>query len=248
MRQRPSWFNFGTVDVAHNRELWCSQVQFTPDVPKYFNPIFNVFPPIPVLGADSPPVGLGFCVQLTKALIDFQPSNTITLPAELSPPLKKQRFALQFRVCGAIECPSSKDIDGIPVQGPSQPSTNDKGPLPPVVLRGPLNCFCLDIFVIGHFERALIAGQESIIGKVDDMDIVDIKPDTLEANIICYVKTAVSVVLREKLTFPLSTLGLSFPLFGLATVTLTPTPNPPIPNNPAVEEDQLKIFITMKVI
>ncbi len=248
MRQRPSWFNFGTVDIAHNRELWCSRVDFTPDVTKYSNPIFSVQPPVPVLGADAPPVGLGFCVQLTKAQIDFYPSNVISLPSELAPPLKKQRFALQFQVCGAIECPSSKEVDGIPFPGVNVAGMAAKEGLPPVVLRGKLNCFCLDVFVVGHFERALVAGQESLLGKVDDMDIVDIKPDALEENIICYVKTAVSVVLREKLTIPLSALSLSFPLFGLATVTLAPTPNPPVPNNPAVEDDQLKIFITMTVV
>src|SRR5260370_10330043 len=122
MRQRPSMFNYATADVASNRELWCSRVDFTSDVTKYFNPIFSVQPPIPVLGADSPPVSLGFCAQLTKALIDFHPSNVISLPAELSPPLNEQRFALQFRVCGAIECPSSQEIDQIPVHGPNQPN------------------------------------------------------------------------------------------------------------------------------
>ena len=247
MRQRPSLFNYGTADVAGNREMWCSQVQFTKDVTKYFNPIFSVQPPIPVIGADSPPVGLGFCVQLTKAQIDFHPGNVISLPSELSPPLKEQHFALQLQVCGAIECPSSKDIDGIPVQGPNQPATGVHESGPPVVLRGQLNCFCLDVFVVGHFERALIAGHESLLGKVDDMDIVDIKPDALEANIICYLRTA-CVVFREKLAIPLSTLALSFPLFGLATVTLSPTPNPPVPNNPAVEDNQVKVFITMTVI
>jgi len=40
---------------------------------------------------------------------------------------------------------------------------------------------------------------------------------------------------------------LSFPLFDIATVTLAPSPNPPVPNNPAIEEDQLKIFIKMTV-
>lgn len=80
------------------------------------------------------------------------------------------------------------------------------------------------------------------------MDIVDIKPDALEDNLICYLKTTVNVILREKLTIALESLMLSFPLFGLATVTLTPTPDPPIPNNPAVEDDELKAFVTMTVI
>jgi hypothetical protein len=247
MRQRPSLFNYATADVAKNKELWCSKVDVTHDVIKYGNPIFTVENPIPVFGADSPPVGLSFCAQLTKAELDFHPGNVINLPAELNPPLPEQHFSLQFMVCGAIACPSERDIDGI--QPTQPPSEKDRGnPPPPIVLKGKLNCFCIDVFVVGHIERALIAGKESLLGKVDDMDIVEIKPDPLEQNLICYLKTAVNVILREKLTIAIEKLFLSFPLFGLATITLSPTPNPPVPNNPAIEDDQLKVFINMKVI
>ena len=58
---------------------------------------------------------------------------------------------------------------------------------------------------------------------------------------------AVTAVLREKLAIQMERLALSFPLFDIATVTLSPSANPPVPNNPAVEEDQLKIFIKMTV-
>jgi hypothetical protein len=55
----------------------------------------------------------------------------------------------------------------------------------------------------------------------------------------------VNVVLREKLAIALDALALSFPLLDMGTITLFPTPNPPVPNNPAIEQDQLKVFITM---
>ncbi len=247
LRQRPSYFNYATTDVALNRELWCSPVDYTPDVPRYGNPYFTVMDPLPLVGADSPPVALDFCAQLTKAQIDFHPGNTFTLPGELGPPLREQHFALAFQVCGAVACPTQTQIDHVPVPPPEQHAKDPKHNGPPVVLHGKLNCFCLDVFAIGHFERSFIAGTEALVGKVDDMDIVDIKPNALEDNIICYIRSTVSVVLREKLVIPIEKLTLSFPLFNLATVTLSPTPNPPVPNNPAVEEDQLKIFITMTV-
>jgi hypothetical protein len=101
---------------------------------------------------------------------------------------------------------------------------------------------------VGHFERAFILGRESLLGTVDGVEIVDIKPVGLENSIECYIKTAVTLTLRQKLAIPLATFFVSFPLFGMGTVTLSPTPNPPVPNNPAIEEDQLKAFITMKVI
>jgi len=246
MLQRPSMFNYATADVAGNRELWCEPVPFTSDVIHYKNPLFTVMPPIPVIGVDSPPVGLSFIVQVPKAEIDFYPSNVIALPKELKPPLANQHFALHITVCGALGCPSEQEIDRIP--DPNQTFATEQQPVTQVHLPGVLNCFCLDVYVVGHFERAFIHGQESLLGKVDDIDIVDIKPDQLEENIICYIKTAVTLVLRQKLAIPLATFFISFPLFGLGTVSLSPTPNPPVPNNPAIEDDQIKAFITMTVI
>jgi hypothetical protein len=246
MRQRPSLFNYATADVAANPELWCAQIPVTSDVTNRHNPLFTIMNPLPVFGADAPPVGIGFCAQLVEAELDFHKQNVIPLPAELNPPLKEQRFSFHFRVCGAIDCPSPKLIDRIPIVTDRRQKRRDKGRV--VVFPGTTDCFCLDVFAVGHFRRQQVGAQHRLVGEVDSMDIVDIKPDALEDNLICYLKTTVNVILREKLTIALESLMLSFPLFGLATVTLTPTPDPPIPNNPAVEDDELKAFVTMTVI
>ncbi len=244
MRQRPSWFNYATADIASNRELWCSKIDVTKDVVKYGNPFFTIMPPLPLIGADSPPIGIGFIAQLTRALIDFHPGKTIGLPAELNPPLPKQRFSLEFDVCGGLGCASEKEIEQIPVGGSSPNAAGEGGHnQKQVVLRTRPICFCLEVFVIGHFTLQ----NGFLLGHVDNIDIVDIKPDELEANLNCYISMCVNAVLREKLAIQMEKLTLSFPLFNLATVTLSPSPNPPIPNNPAVEEDQLKIFIKMTV-
>lgn len=250
MRQRPSLFNYATADVAPHPELWCGKVDHTADVTNHGNPLFTIMDPLPVFGADAPPVGLGFVAQLLQAQIDFHKGNTIQLPAELNPPLPQQRFALHFRICASIACPSPKLIDRIPVGDGRQVGAAEgkQPPKPPIVFPGDTHCFCLDVYAIGHISRQVVAGRDALVAKVDDMDIVDIKPDALEDNLICYLKTTVNVVLREKLTIALETLMFSFPLFGLATVHLAPTPNPPIPNNPAIEDDELKVFITMTVV
>lgn len=249
MSQRPSLFNYATAGVAANPKLWCTKVAHTADVTKYGNPLFTILPPLPLLGADAPPVGIGFCAQLVQAQIDFHPGNTVTLPTELNPPLQEQHFALHFRVCGAVECPSPELVDHVPVSGDPAGRDNQKQPPgPPIVFPGVTHCFCLDVYAVGHIVREFIAGREALVASVDEMDIVDIKPDALESNMICYLMTTANVVLREKLTIAIETLMVSFPLFGLATVTLSPTPDPPIPNNPAVEDDQVKVFITMTVI
>jgi hypothetical protein len=247
MRQRPSWFNFATVDVAANRELWCQIPEFTVDVTTFGDPIFTILPYLPVLGADSPPVGLGFCVQLVRAQIDFHPGNVIALPPELGPKLKEQQLAIEFRVCGGIGCPERGILDRIPV---TPPRDKDERPqIPPLVpVPGQINCFCLEVFAVGHVEREFINSVERLVVKVDGIEIVDIKPERLEANLECYVRTAVSLYLRQKLAIPLQTFFVDFPLFGLGTVSLLPTPTPPVPHNPAIEDNQLKAFVTMKVM
>lgn len=252
MRQRPSLFNYGTKDLLDYKEFWCKEIDYTQDVTKHSNPIFTVEDYLPVLGADSPPVGLSFCAQLTEVKLDFHPGNTITLPAELSPPLGEQRFSLHFQICGTIGCPSDDQVDTIQPTPP--PTYGEKGPTapPPVNLHGNPNCFCLDVFAIGHVERIFVAGKESLLGKVDDVDIVEIKPDALEENLTCYLKTAVNVILREKLTIPIEKFFFSFSLPTTlfsppTTISFSPTPDPPIPYNPAIEDDQLKVFMTMKV-
>ena len=69
----------------------------------------------------------------------------------------------------------------------------------------------------------------------------------MSLRIECYIRPAVTLTLRQKLAIPLA-MFVSFPLFGMGTVTLSPTPNPPMPNNPAIEEDQLSAYVTMTVI
>jgi hypothetical protein len=242
-RQRPSWFNCATADIAGNRELWCSKIDVTSDVIKYKNRFFTILPPLPILGADAPPIGVGFIAQLTNALIDFHPGNQFALPPQLSPPLKPQHFALTFRVCGGLGCASEKEFEQIPIGGTQHIAEAAVIPEKQVVLRTQPICFCLDVFVTGHVSLQ----NGFLLGHVDGIEIVDITPDGLESNLECYLKMCVTAVLREKLAIQMEKLTLSFPLFDIATITLSPSPNPPVHNNPAVEEDQLKIFIKMTV-
>jgi hypothetical protein len=247
-RQRPSLFNYATADVAANRELWCQIPEFTADVTRFGNPIFTILPYLPVIGADSPPVGLGFCVQVVRARVDFHPGKVISLPPELGPTLKEQQLALELKICGGIRCPDLDVLDRIPVTPSGAAGRENRRRVPPVVeLPGKMLCFCIEVFATAHVAREFINGKERLVGKVDGIEIVDVKPDTLEANMECYIRTALTLFLRQKLAIPLQTFFLSFPLFGLGTVSLSPTLNPPVPHNPAIEEDQLKAFMTMTV-
>lgn len=246
MRQRPSLFNYATQYVKDHPQLACRFPDHTIDVTNHGNPLFGLENAIPIFGADAPPVGLNFCAQLVDAKIDFHPSNVITLPAELNPPLKPQHLAMMVTICAGIDCPVQEFIDQIPPGSPFGNLAGRDQSQPPefVPPTRKLICFCLSAFVVAHVEMVTVAGKACLVGKVDGVDIVDIKPDELENGINCYLRTTMEVLLREKLCIPMEKLTLSFPLFNMP-ITLAPTPNPPVPNNPAVENDQLKVFVSI---
>lgn len=247
MRQRPSWFNYATQYVNDHPQLSCKPVAHTIDVTNHNNPLFTVVGPIPILGADSPPVGLNFCVQLVKAEVDFYPGNVVNLPAPLNPPLPQQHLAMHVQICGGMDCPSEFLDKFLPTPDRS-PAGEDKQPSQQVVPpTRKLLCFCLDAFLVAHVAVQNIGGKPCLVGIVDAVDVVGIEPKGLSANINCYLKTTFELLLKEKLIFPISTMLFDIPLLSLATITAQLTPNPPIPNNPAIEEDQLKVFITLTV-
>ena len=248
MRQRPSLFNYASQYVIDHPEVACSPVDHTIDVTNHRNPLFKLLGPIPLFGVDAPPVGLNFSAQLVEAKIDFHPGNVINLPAELNPPLPAQHMALKLRVCGGLDCPSQDFINQIKPDPPDNTQGKDEGrqPQAPIVPASrKLLCFCLDAYVVAHVDLESVFGKPGLVGKVDGVDIVDIKPDNLEETINCYLRTTLELLLKEKLAIPLEKLALSFPVFGLGSITLTPTSNPPIPHNPAIEEDQIKAFVTI---
>ena len=184
----------------------------TNDVIKYGNPLFTIMDPLPLLGADAPLVSIGFIAQLTAAKVDFYKGNTITLPAELA--RRSRSSGSPYNSAAAPRSAvrrrdwSIASLSDKPAQRREERGQPQKGP--PIFLPGQTNCVCLDVFIVGHVERQFIAGREAILAKVDEMDIVDIKPDALEDNIICYLKTSVNVVLREKLSDRASDIDAEF--------------------------------------
>lgn len=243
MAERPSLFNYATSDVVADPKLWCAEVPHTVDVTNHSNPLFTTVQPLPLLGSSDPTVSIGFCAQVTSAQVDFSPENIIAIPPGLQSGLPAQQLALQLKICGAIECPTPDEINQVPAGG--QFSDQGQKGSQSITLRGSLNCFCLDVLAIGTVTRLSVAGVPSLLAQVTKVDIVGLEPQGLAANLACYVKTTINVVLREKLTIAIKTLMLSFSLFDITTVTLEPTPNPPIADNPAIDDNQLKAFMTI---
>lgn len=250
MRQRPSLFNYGTSMLLSNPELLCKEIDIAPEVIAAGNPIIKVLPPLPVIGTS---LGLNFCVQATKGEIDFHPGNVFSLPPELNP-LASQRFAVHFQACAGIGCPSRE------VRIPGKPSyrTNDaRSPdndfaslFPPqrdvtVVPTSRLDCFCLDLFATGRASVSGPVGYQKMLLGVDGIEIVDLRPEALENNIECYALLALNQGILPTIGETISNIAFDFidlpDSLGKLRVSAATT----VPNNPAIEDDQLKAFINV---
>jgi hypothetical protein len=249
MRQRPSLFNYATALIALLPWLACKKIDASPDIATYDNPLFTVEGPLPIFGADSPAVSLNYCAQLTTALVDFYPGNTVDLPAEMNPPLAKQHFAVQAQICAGLDC-AAQQVNEIPPDPPGKEPI--RGPAPeqqPIIPTGrTLDCFCLDVYAIGAAQIEELFGNPTLVVTVDAVDVPELAPPGMKDAVDCYLLDTARLVLREKLNFPLvQTFFFNLTFLSLPNITVAPAPNPPIPNNPAIENNELKVFIDFKV-
>lgn len=268
--QRPSLFNYGTAEVAKNGKLVCSDVKTHPIVDARNNPYFTIVDPLPVPGTN---LALNFVVQLSDIKVDFHPGKSVALPAELNGPLAPQRLAISLTVCGGIGCPDDEQLERLvpspKVPGPNQPKdpkfsatrggdrTNAEQPkVAPVVLsaRKP-DCFCLSAFVTGGVRIANYDGRPYLEPFLEGFEIVDIKPEGLENSLECYIKVMMKLVVLPGLRMLLERAPLNltkgatdfFPAPTNVKISAQPT-SAALPNNPAIEDDQLKVFVKAEVV
>lgn len=234
MRQRPSLFNYGTSLLLSNQQLLCQNIDVAPEVLRAGNPVITVLDPLPVIGTNF---GLNFCAQITKGEIDFHQGNIITLPPELNPPLANQRLGIHFQACGGIGCPPTR----LPFPG----RLSFLRPREIVVLpASKLDCFCLDLFATGGAGITGPVGNQKIQLTVDDIEIVDLKPESLENSIECYALLALNQGIIPPLAESISNIAfgvINLP-GSLGKIRISAST---VPNNPAIEDDQLKAFINL---
>lgn len=262
MRLRPSLFNYGTAFIAQNPELLCHKIEADSMVYARNNPLITVEPALPVLGTNGL-VGMNYCVQLLDMKIDFHPGNSITLPPELGI-LKKQQFALSAKACAGLGCPDEETLRTLekvfdrintPIfvdeyvnsntlsHVPSQ-VTHDKRINPVVIPTRKLSCFCLEVFAVGHIEINQVGNRFIFKPKLDGLELVDLRPQGMEDAIECYVASVIRLGLLPRLQVALEKIVFD-QMSEILTVTLKPTPG--LPNNPAIEGDELKAFINMEI-
>lgn len=249
-QQRPSLFNYATQYIADRPGLLCEVIKAHEIVGKRANALVTVVDPLPIPGSSY---GVNFAAQLVELALDFHPGNQFTLPPEFTPPLGEQRFAVKLKLCAGIGCPSQDLIEELIPPPTTQkltqthrPPAND-GPIVPIDVRA-LTCFCLEVFVAGHFEHRTYSGQPYLEMRLDALEIVDIKPEGLENSLECYIKLMIQLVVLPQLRVLLEAVTLDLPDWVPATISLSATPaSAAVPHNPAVEKDQVRLFIDVGV-
>ena len=246
-QQRPSLFNYASLGIIANPGLLCRQIDAHPVVAQRNNPLMTRIDPLPIPGTQF---AMEWAVQVTEAKVDFHKGTIIDLPPELGK-LAQQRFALSLGVCLGLGCPRDFPVDRLIEPPQDKPDRDDKGrdPVPPTPLpvRG-LMCFCLDVFAVGGVRIRFYNGKPYLEPFLDRIEIVDIRPDELEAILECYIEMMLKLGLIPKLRILLERAPLEI-IKNVVSVVVKPTPiSAAVPNNPAIEDDQLKAFINLEVI
>ncbi len=254
LMKRPSLFNYGTQWVADDwMKRLCCRIEVAPEVLDRSNPVVTVEQPLPIPGTGGL-YSLNWAAQLAEVKIDFHPSN-LELPRELGGRLGRQQFALMARVCGGMGCPPDwvytefppPEVDPIVIPGSDNPPTHvpDRPKRDPITLpTDHLTCFELRLYATGHAEVNGPEGFQVVELKLDGLEIVDIEPEGLENGLECYIEALVRYVVLPRLRVALPVFVFDLPLnLGSVTVKAATT----VPNNPAIEEDQLKVFVDMEV-
>jgi hypothetical protein len=120
-----------------------------------------------------------------------------------------------------------------------------------------LLCFCLELYVVGHFEWGTVIDpiQQWLKPRLDGIEIVDLQPTPMENAIECYAATVMRLGILPRLILPMEVLILDVTKVLMAQglnigqqITLSPSEVPAdVPNNPAIEDNMVKAFIKLTV-
>jgi hypothetical protein len=232
----------------HDPNALCKPIEIIKTAEDRQNPLISVEDPFILPGTDNL-LAVNFLAQLTQLRFDFHPGNVFDLPPELNPPLGEQHFAILVQFCGGVGCPTRDFLDQFVL-----PDKEDKDRPPPeltVVPFDKLECFCLELVLLGHFKPAGETIDLLMRPDVDGIEFVDLKPEGMESILECILMLLLKVVVLPKLAKTIYNL-LKSPLddlAGFSSLTLVPTPTPAkVPWNPSVDTDQVKIFVDLQEV
>lgn len=118
-------------------------------------------------------------------------------------------------------------------------------------------CFCIDVLATGYFEWGTVGTdpQQWLKPRLSQLELVELG-GTLETIIECYVKSLLRVGILPRLMIPIELMVLNItrlirkgsPLKPKQKATLEPSVAADgVPNNPAIEGNQLKAFVKLVV-
>ena len=144
---------------------------------------------------------------------------------------------------------------GMPVTSSSLQLQNRFGRVPPVIYLPPnrLDCFCMELFATGHARFEGPGGNQRLLLSIDGIELEDLCPEALENSIECYMMTLINRVVLPPLSDAISEVAFQVqqipPLSGPDSIgTFQIEASTAVANNPAIEDDQLKMFLNLKEI
>ena len=124
--------------------------------------------------------------------------------------------------------------------------------VPPVVIQptNKLECFCIELFGVGYGKFTGQAGNQQVLIKVDGLELVNIEPEGLENIIECYMFMLLDRVYLPQISDAVSKVAFSIdkilPSVPDSLDKIRISASSTVPNNPAIEEGQLKLFINLE--
>jgi hypothetical protein len=217
------------------------------------------------VGLDCPPAAL--LDQLVPALESFVVAEQLLAVGETEEDQRKERSRLgaaasrMMAAAGARPGESSASRAMLAVSPVRVSGEIDRVKLPPrdilVLPTRELLCFCLELFAVGYFEWGLVQGsdQQWLKPRLRGLEIVDLQPNTMENMIECYLITLLRLGVLPRMIVPMEKMVLDITKElrekGIELgkeVKLMPSAVPgDVPNNPAIEDDQIKAFIKLTV-
>lgn len=265
--KRPSLFNYASGLIAREPEdLLCERIHAAPEVTNRGNPILTEVDPVPVLGTDGS-VALDFCFQITEVALDFAPENTISIPGDAGLGIEDQQFGIFIRVCAGLACPSERNFREIIDMARRWQADRKREREPFVPRPDHVHCFCLDAYTIGSLDltppgasTSTVSIAESPRFTVHDIAVMAAEfeegklPKGLRRSAECYLQFVVQFAVLPRVVEAVEQIipmlvGMMDDLMTDvgATFAITPPTTSAIPNNPAVEDDELKLFVDMSV-
>lgn len=272
MRQRPSLFNYGTEPIARNLKLLCRWIEASPGVTELISvlPAIPLLPTGPIevevikgtiVTFSSEDLFLDYVVQVTDLQLDFHPGNAIRMPKGVGP-LKPHTLSFRAKVCAGVSC-TPRQIPGKQGLAYRSGSMRRGGDARPYRLADfqaaatltKLQCFCIELFGTAHGTFEGMKENQRLTLSVDRLELQDIAPEGLENAMECYMHTLLEKVILPTLTDVMAEIifktheipgiptGSSTKPADLGTIQIAASTA--VANNPAIEDNQLKLFLNM---